>query len=350
MNVHSTSQFTKDNGITLPVSDDFLLPFLNPTSPGTNYWDSPPPNNKAVTRRMDGRMLLQMHQFIDLLKRTGIDLDGKMMLDIGTGNGMIPRLALEYTGLRAAVGIDPYLDGEHKTSWAAHDHDALFKELTAFIDNQCPGALDYEKYADLTEYQDFTLQPAPVPYEKTGAKQFRFEKIGAHDLGNLEEKFDVFYAKAIDHIPDWAGIFDAIRKSAKKDAVVIIKHFSFFSYLGPHRYATTNIPWGHLLLTDKEYKRFAAEFHGHRAEQMVDFYFTGLAYPRTTMSQLTEIARKNGFTLHISIVEPNRSLPKFHGFIDDIPEFWDIVRENHPHISIEEMFSGRCHIVFKNTA
>jgi len=41
--VSDVSYFVKDNGVKLPVSDDFLLPFLNPTSPGTNYWDSPPP-------------------------------------------------------------------------------------------------------------------------------------------------------------------------------------------------------------------------------------------------------------------------------------------------------------------
>jgi hypothetical protein len=34
--------FVKDSGIRLPVSDDFLLPYLNPTSPGTNYRDLPP--------------------------------------------------------------------------------------------------------------------------------------------------------------------------------------------------------------------------------------------------------------------------------------------------------------------
>ena len=50
--------FTKDDGRKLPVSDDFLLPFLTPTSPGTNYWDPPPPGNVEAFGREDGRVLL----------------------------------------------------------------------------------------------------------------------------------------------------------------------------------------------------------------------------------------------------------------------------------------------------
>ena len=34
---------------------------------------------------------------------------------------------------------------------------------------------------------------------------------------------------------------------------MFIKHNSFFSYNGAHRYASTFIPWGHVLLNDKDY-------------------------------------------------------------------------------------------------
>lgn len=346
--ISESSYFTKDNGIRLPVSDDYLLPFLSPTSPGTNYWDSPPPG--AALERQRGRVILQIHQILDHLSRCGIDLAGKTLLDVGTGNGMVPKLLLQFSDLAAAVGVDPYLDGEHKTSWQKHDQDALFRELVEFIDGHCQGALDYERYKHLAGFEHFTARPAPVSYRKQGSKNFRFAKIGAHDLGELDEKFDVFYCKAIDHIPDWAGIFNAIDTVAKNDSVICIKHFSFFSYLGPHRYATTNIPWGHLLLTDGEYRRFAHEFHPNRAEQMVDFYFTGLSYPRTPMSDLVEMARKAGFVLHEIVNEPLRNVTEFQRFVDDIPGFWDLVHENHPRVSAEELFSGRYHMVFKRSA
>ncbi len=341
--------FTKDDGRKLPVSDDFLLPYLTPTSPGTNYWEPPPPENTEALRREDGRVLLQLHQIIDILVRTGTDLKNKTLLDIGTGNGMIPRLILHYCDIKSAVGIDPYLDGEHLSSWQAHDHGDLFRELTGFIDTYCKDEMDFDRYAHMTGYQDFTIRPARVPLKSQGQKQFRFEKIGAHDLGDLNEKFDIFYAKAIDHIPDWPGIFKACAAAANADALIVIKHFSFFSFLGPHRYSTTNIPFGHLLLTDNEYRRYAQEFHTERADEMIDFYFSGLAFPRTTMQQLVMMAAEAGFTLHAVVNEPSRNVEKLLPLTHAVPDFWDIVKQVNPTVTVEEMLSGRYHIVFRKT-
>ena len=340
--------FEKDTGVRLPVSDDFLLPFLSPTSPGSHYWEGPPAG--AALDRQRGRVLLQLHQILDLLQRSGVDLAGKSLLDIGTGNGMIPRLILEFSGLSKAVGVDPYLDGEHRSSWQPHDRDALFRQLADYIASESPGELDFSRYGHLTGFEHFTLRPGRVAYTRGGAKQFRFAQFGAHDLARLNETFDILYCKAIDHISDWDGIFRAARAVTHDGSLFVIKHFSFFAYLGPHRYATTNIPWGHLLLSDDEYRRFAAEFHGHRAEDMCRFYFSGLCYPRNTMHQLTEIARRNGFVLQVSINEPMRHAHRIQDFIGLIPDFWTLVHENHPSVTADEMLSGRYHFAFRRIA
>lgn len=340
--------FTKDDGRSLPVHDDFLLPFLSPTSPGTQYWDSPPPG--PITDRARGRVVLQLNQVLQILRKCGVALEGKRLLDIGTGNGLIPRLMLEFSPIESAVGVDPYLSGEHKTSWQPHDQDETFRETREFIQTHSPGALDFERYRHLLGYEHFSLVPDRVEYAPQPPKSYRFARIGAHDLAQLDEKFDLFYAKAIDHIPNWEGIFDAVSAVASDDAVLCIKHFSFFSYLGPHRYATTNIPWGHLLLTDDEYRRFARELHPHRTDKMVDFYFNGLAYPRTPMSDLVKMAQQRGFVPRVIINEPLRNVAEFYRLTDAVDGFWAMVRENHPTLSVEEMFSGRYHIVFKRDA
>lgn len=337
--------FVKDDGSRLPVSDDFLLPFLAPTSPGTQYWEPPPPGGALDRQR--GRILLQLHQLLDLLQRAGFDANGKTMLDIGTGNGMIPRLMLEFSGLASAVGVDPYLDGEHTSSWQPHDRDTLFRELADYIAAESPDELSFERYGKLAGFETFTLRPGRVRYQRQGEKRFRFARLGAHDLAELNERFDLLYCKAIDHIPDWDGIFRAAAAAAKPGGLFVIKHFSFFAYLGPHRYGTTNIPWGHLLLTDDEYRRFAQEFHGHRAAQMTEFYFNGLSYPRTTMHDLVQLARRNGFVLQVSINEPMRFAAEVQRLIDVVPDFWRHVRANHPTVGIEEMLSGRYHMIFR---
>jgi hypothetical protein len=340
--------FTKDDGRKLPVSDDFLLPFLNPASPGTQYWEGPPKG--TVLERQRGRIVLQVHQILSLLQQCGVDLKGKSLCDIGTGNGMVPRLMLEFSDLGSAVGADPYLSDEHKTSWQAHDDDALFRELRDFILECSPGKLDYATYRDLLGFEHHTMRPCPVPYSAQAGKAYRFAQIGAHDLAQLDERFDVFYVKALDHIPDWQGIFKAVNAVAKPGAWFLIKHFSFFSYLGPHRYASTNIPWGHLLMTDGEYRRFANEFHAHRAEQMVDFYFTGLSYPRTPMNDLIRIAQDSGFIPQVVINEPLRNIAQFHSMTHKVDNFWQLIREMQPGLSAEEMFSGRYHVLLHKVA
>ena len=340
--------FKKDDGRTLPVSDDFLLPFLTPTSPGTHYWE-PPPAGPMVDRQR-GRVLLQLHQALALLAQCGVDLSGRRLLDIGTGNGLIPRLMLEFSELESAVGEDLFLSGEHTTSWQPHDEDAAFCDMRDYILRESPGVLDYRRYQGLSSYEHHSLRPIPVAYAQQPKKNYRFAKIGAHDLAQLDEKFDLFYAKCIDHIPDWDGIFAAIEAVANPGAVVMLKHNSFFSFLGPHRYSTTNIPWGHLLLTDDEYRRFAREHHPARAEEMIDFYFTGLSYPRTPLTRLVRIALDHGFLPQIVINEPLHNLTELHGLTRVVDGFWEILRDNWPEVSSEEMFSGRYHVLFKRVS
>lgn len=339
------SYFVKDDGRKLPVSDQYLLPLLSPTSQGTNYWDSPPPS--PLNERQEGRILLQLHQILHLFQEFGVELEGKVLLDIGTGNGLIPRLLLEFSPLGSAVGIDPYPDGEHMTSWQPHNRDAVFLELREFMHLQCPETLDFSAYRGLVGYESFTLRPLPVAYRPQKSKSYRFAAIGAHDLERLEAKFDVFYCKAIEHIQDWDGIFRAMAGAAKRDAVVYLKHRSFFSYLGPHRYASTNIPWGHLLLTDDEYRRFAREFHLHRAAKMIEFYFRGLSYPRTTVSEMLRIASSQNFIPVGFVVEPPRFMSTVYRLIDEIEGFWEMIAANHPNLSVEEMFSGMYHVLLR---
>lgn len=343
----ANAYFVTDKGVRLPVDDRFLLPFLSPTSKGTSYWDRPPSRPEELQRRF-GRIFLQVHQLMDLLLRAGIEMKERRMLDIGTGNGMIPRLMLRYTPLAAAVGSDRYLEDTHKTSSPAYDRDRIFADMCTLIESRCPGEFDFDRYADMTKgHQHHSLKPGRVPYAIESDKDFSFRQVGAHDLAEIDEKFDLFYCKAIDHIPDWDRVFAAISAVASDDAVICIKHFSFFSYLGPHRYATTNIPWGHLLLADDEYRRFAREFHPHRAEQMIDFYFSGLAYPRTTLSGLLQIALRHGFYTHTVINEPLRNTAQIQPLVNEIDCFWDLVRANHPTVSADELFSGRYHLLFR---
>ena len=85
---------------------------------------------------------------------------------------------------------------------------------------------------------------------------------------------------------------------------MIFKHRSFFSYLGAHRYASIGSPWGHVILKEKEYVIFIKKFHNDRKNDMLNFYYNDLNYPRSTVGNLIKFASKNDFKLKMITYEP----------------------------------------------
>jgi SAM-dependent methyltransferase len=345
-----SASFVTKNGVRLPVDDEkYLFPFLSPTTPGGHYRDSAPPGK--ITTRQRARVLLQIHQFLHLLNSFGVDLRGKSLLDIGTGNGMVPRLLLDFSELATAVGTDPYLDGEHQTSWQDHDRDAELLAVRAFAHSRSNVVLKYEDYADVVGLEAHSMRPGPVALGTPASKPYRFEQVGAHDLASMgNEVFDLVYCKAIEHIPDWPGVLRSAAAVMEPGGVFYLKHRSFFSYLGAHRYASIGTPWGHVLLTDAEYGQIARKFYPDRADKMIEFFASGLANPRVPVSTLIQMAQKEGFLPLAIIVEPSRQIERTQAFISHVDGFWDIISQNHPELGSDELFSGMHHILLRKTA
>lgn len=338
--------FTKDNGVKLPVDRSrYLFSALSPTSEGTRYWESPPPS--PLTDRQIGRIVLQVHQMLSLFRGLGIDLQQKTLLDIGTGNGMVPQLILYLTNLASALGTDPFLDGEHKTSWQVHDHDKGLARIKTFIQERCGNILDYKDYQQIASLEHTTFIPQALPIATGTDKPYNFSQLGVHDLDTLNETYDIIYCKAIEHIHNWDKAFSNITKISKSGSFFYIKHRSFFSYLGAHRYASTDIPWGHVLLNDSEFDRYAKEVHPERATQMSEFFFEGLTYPRGSITDLLRIAQKYGFALEGIQIEAPRYQKTIFTFSSEIEGFWDIVRENYPQLGYAELNSGIIHIILR---
>lgn len=346
MNSFHIRFFEKDDGSKLPLCDEkYLFPFMSPTSNDTHYRDGPPEGD--LTDRQRGRILLQVHQLLHLLQEYGINLKSKRMLDIGTGNGMIPRLVLELSDLESAVGADPYLDGELSVSWQVHDHDQAFQAFKSFLLKCCPDTLKYSVYGHLIEFENFSMIPQDVYLPAKRDKQYRFAKVGAHDLSLLDEKFDFVYAKAIEHISHWDEMFASIDSATNDGAILYFKHRTFFSYLGAHRSGSIGIPWGHLLLTDPEYQRCADEFYPKESDKMKAFYFDGLTYPRVTVPEMIRIAQRHKFHPVAVICEPTRYIDKVATFINEIAGFWNKISENHSLVGADEVLAGMYHIVLR---
>jgi len=331
----------KGNNFRVDI-ENHLTRFLNPTSKGTKYYDVPPDNN--LTKIQYGRILLQIHQILFLIKSLNFNLIGKKFLDIGTGNGMIPKIISLISPIKLAVGIDPFLDKEHKTSWQKHDHDITIKNILNFIKKN---DLDYKKYKKQLKFENYSLIPAKLKLKLNNKKKYAFHKLSAHTASKLRDKFDIVYLKSIEHFNDWDEMFKIFSKITKKKSLIMFKHRSFFSFLGPHRYASSGIPWGHVLLKDKDYENYIKKFHKKRSKDMINFFYNGLSYPRVSVNELIIFASKHGFRTKLIVNEPPRYLNQVINYSKSIKNFWKIVNNNYPKVSSDEIFSGIYHIILE---
>ncbi|MDC3141166.1 hypothetical protein OBA40_07425 [Alphaproteobacteria bacterium] len=327
------------------VSETNLLPFLSPTSKGTNWYDSPP-EGKVYDRNV-GRVALQIHQLVSIISNyKKVDESQDNFIDIGTGNGLVPDFISRILPFKNVIGIDPFEDGEHETSWQKNTREELLVKVIKIFQDENKFDLSFQKYKKLIQYEKFANIPRDQIFD-IKKKKWKFNKIDSNSLDKLNLKFSCFYAKAIDHIPNWELLFQNINKVASLDAILVIKHNSFFSYLGAHRYSSTFIPWGHVCMSEKEYEQYVKLFHKDRVEKMLDFYYNGLSYPRYSISQLNKILLNLGWQPIWINYEQDKDILKKVELAGGISKLYDDISRNFQDISIDEILSGRIHLVFK---
>lgn len=323
-----------------PVDKKNLLPFLTPTSKGTNWYDPPPEN--VVTSRQIGRILLQFHQVaaaIDEYHNKKIKLN---FLDVGTGNGMLPNLIAKYCKSNLSVGMDPYEDGEHQTSWPKGTKKEIVDKIKKILNRKF---LTINDYRSLISFEGLSSKPKQIKLFNNN-KIWTFKKKFINELPK-KRKYNFIFAKCIDHIPDWNNLFFHISNISEKDCTLFIKHNSFFSYNGAHRYASTFIPWGHVLLNEKDYNNYCKKFHKNRYKHMIDFYRNGLSYPRNTLDDLFNILSKNNWKI-VHLEQSNKKK-----YLDQIKlaggtkKLLNDTKKNFSNLSLSELISDRIIIIAK---
>lgn len=323
----------------LEVNKKFLLNTLNPTSKGTKWYDPPPEN--IITDRQIGRILLQFHQVAEKINFYANKKNLKF-IDIGTGNGILPELVSKYCKCKLSHGIDPYEDGEHTTSWPTGTRHKLMNKINKFLKKKY---LNIKNYKRNLNFEGYSNSPKTIELFRNKTK-WKFYKKFINEL-TLKQKYNFIFAKCIDHISDWEDLFKNVSKRSEVDATLFIKHNSFFSYNGAHRYASTFLPWGHVILNDKEYSDYVKKFHKTRVKEMKNFFFKGLSYPRNTLDQLLHILTKNKWKV-IHIEQSNKkNYQKLTNYAGGQKNLLKLTKKNYPSINFSELISDRILIIAK---
>ncbi len=342
--------FITGQGIKLPVSEKkYLVPFLTSTSKGTNYFETP--KNIGIKNDYLADKLLQLHQFLDILNSLGIKTNKKSFIDIGTGNGLIPKFLLMTNYFSNVLGTDKYSPYEHQSANIPVEDEAFIKFSKYFKKKIKKNFLTYSSYekdikgtAEKEVFKPYKIKISKIDFNKVN--DYKFKKLGAHELHNLKGKYDFIYCKGIEHIPNWKKVVKNISSVSRKKTFVYIKTRPFFSYLGPHRFATTAIPWGHALLNDREYVRYVNQFHKERKNQMINSYFNTLTIPRYSSDQLIKIFESFNYSLICKKVETPPYIKKINSFKKMIPKFNTIIK-NKKNVTNEDLSSSIQHLVFQ---
>ncbi len=341
--------FITDQKISLPVSEEkYLLPFLTLTTKGTKYYDTP--KNIKITKNYFAEKLLQFHQFIDIFNSVGINLKNKNFLDVGTGNGIIPKSLLLTNQVDGAVGTDMYSPFEHGS--AKIPDEGNFKKFIKYLKNATKkNQLSYQLYSrDIKETAEKNIfRPEDISIEKFNLKKlksYKFLKVGAQKLKKINKKFDIIYCKGFEHIHNWKLVLENFNSISRKNSYVYLKMRPFCSYLGPHRFATTAIPWGHALLTEKEYKRYVYKFHYERRKKMLNNYFQTLSFPRYSIDELIRFFEKKNFILLCQKTETPPYIEKIIKFKNEIKQFDFLLKKNNKASHLDLATSVQ-HLIFK---
>ena len=148
---------------------------LTPTSKNTKFYDLPPKGD-ILSNRYFGRVMLQLHQILGLLYSLNIKTKNKKILDIGTGNALIPQLFLNYSDISSAVGVDPYEENEHVSSWQPYKTKKNTKKIIKFIDRNASKTLSFEKYKKFLDHENFSFIPPEIKINKNNKKK-NLEKL-----------------------------------------------------------------------------------------------------------------------------------------------------------------------------
>ena len=82
-------------------------------------------------------------------------------------------------------------------------------------------------------------------------------------------------------------------------------------------------------MNNAEYKKYVSKFHNERKKKMIDFYYSGISYPRFTVNDIIEEFLKNGYQMILKINENGRFNNEKSKKSKLILDNWKIVKKRH---------------------
>ena len=205
----------------------------------------------------------------------------KDILEIGCGNGERSYLMARYEGTKVhGIDVDEYTVNQ------SPDINVWNSEDIKFINNKIAGARE---------------QIAGV-FPESVRKKVTFSTEGIEQYATPNPHDFIISFDVLEHILDLDKGFCQMAANIKPGGLMLHEYNPFFSLNGGHSLCTLDFPFGHCLLTEKDFKRYIAKFRPNEEKIAINFYTKCLN--RTTYKDIKELSNKYGFEM---LAEMNHS-------------------------------------------
>lgn len=214
------------------------------------------PDMKLINEEIE-KFTHHHESMFDKINAFGIDVCFKRrdILEIGFISGGYSLFGFEKLGM-SVHGVDNCYDGTESS----------LIELPHYIKEKVQGDVCFQ-YGDITKKTQY-----------------------------IENSFDYIYSSSVlEHIKDLDGAFREMRRILKKDGLLIHSYNPFFAVNGGHALGITDSPWGHLRLSDTDYRRYINELRPNEIPLAHEWIETALN--RVTISQMQHCLVKAGFKI-----------------------------------------------------
>jgi ubiquinone/menaquinone biosynthesis C-methylase UbiE len=268
-------------------------------------------NGKVVNSMFDFDLDLariEYQLFFNYLDKTlmtfNTNLNHKKVLEIGCGNALLSHLVKEKYPQSQIVAsdIDSYYDHLDKGTDIIHARD---KVKNAF---------------------DFSID-----YETDNITKSKFE----------DNSFDYIISfTVLEHIDNIEEAFKEMNRILKPEGLCFHIYNPFFSYNGAHAVCSNDHPWGHCVLTSKEYDRFIDEIYPQYSKISKSFYQNDLN--KKSLSEFKKAMDESGFSVSTLIPETNLNVMQLL-----LPNTLEMTIRNYPNADLTDLLTNSAIVILK---